>query len=125
MAQWSLTDYSTGAAVEWSFPVNPNKFQHPQRLANVRQITSSSPQGGTIVFQGRDNPRKLSFSGLVNSETFYNELSAELYKYYPLELTDDQGSSWTILVENVTFERIRRALNQWRYDYSVTAIVLD
>jgi hypothetical protein len=83
----------------------------------------TSPQGGLVTFQGRDNPVRLQFSGIVNSETFYNELRTQLDKYYPLELTDDQGSSWSVIIESYDMERLNRALNLWRYDYNVTALV--
>lgn len=66
----------------------------------------------------------MNFSGLVNTQTFYNELRTELDKYYPLEVTDDQGQSWYVIVESYQFTRLRRALNQWRYDYDVQCLVV-
>jgi len=83
-----------------------------------------STTGNTIVFQGADKPRMLKFGGIVNSATFYDELREQLDKWYTLRLTDDQDGSWDIVIKTYTFKRIRRALNQHRFDYEVTAIVL-
>lgn len=124
MAKWTITDYSTGSGVTWTFPVNPNSFQPPNRAANLKQQELTSPQGGLVTFQGRDRPQRMNFSGLVNTQTFYNELRTELDKYYPLEVTDDQGQSWYVIVESYQFTRLRRALNQWRYDYDVQCLVV-
>lgn len=124
MAQWSLTDYSSGTASEYVFPVNPNQFKAPGREATFKNETATSPTGGTILFQGRDGTRKLSFGGAVNSEAFFNSLSTQLDKYNALVLEDDQGSTWNIVVQSYTMVRVRRALNQWRYDYEVSAIIV-
>lgn len=124
MVQWKITDSSTGTPVDWTFPVNPVSFTHPPREASISDTQAVSPTGGAILFQGRDKVVRLSFEGLVNSETFYNELRTELGKWYPVVLTDDQGSSWSVVFEKSTFKRIKRVQNQWRYDYTVNAIVV-
>lgn len=124
MAQWKITDSSTGSPVDWIFPVNPLVFSPPPREPSISDTQAVSPTGGAILFQGRDKVVKLSFEGLVNSETFYNELVAELAKWYPVVLTDDQGSSWSIVFGKSTFKRVKRVQNQWRYDYTVNAIVV-
>lgn len=124
MAKWTITDSSTGSDVVWTFPVNPNAFKHPGRSATIKSEMAVSPTGGVILFQGRDNVTQLSFSGIVNSETFYNELKTQLDKWYTLLLTDDQGSTWDIVITSYSMTRVKRALNQWRYDYEVTAKVI-
>ena len=124
MAKWKITDYSTGSASVWTFPVNPNEATHPGRKAALKQEMATAPTGGTILFQGRDSTREVSFSGIVNSETFYTELSAQLDKYNALEITDDQGSTWNVVIKSYQMKRVRRALNQWRYDYEVKAIIV-
>lgn len=124
MAQWKLTDSSTGSPSDYVFPINPISFDHPGRTANFSAETTVGNIGGAILFQGRDKVPELSFSGLVNSETFYTELRAELDKWYTLLLTDDQGASWNILVSSYSFKRKKSAINQHRYDYTVTCKVL-
>ena len=124
MAKWTITDYSTGTESVWTFPVNPNTFKAPGRKSTTKQEMATASSGGTILFQGRDGTREISFAGVINSETFYNELSAQLDKYNALRITDDQGQSWDVVIKSYQMTRIRRALNQWRYDYEVKAIIV-
>lgn len=119
---WTLTDYSTGSPVVFQFPINPNEFSPPPRQANIQTELGTAPNAAPILFQGRDTITRGSFSGLVNTETFYLNLKSWLDKWYVLELTDDQGRQWDILVTQYEFSRVRRASNQWRFDYSVDYI---
>lgn len=123
MAQWTLTDNSTGSPVVLTFDINPNKFDPPGRNANISSELSTAPNGTTILFQGRDKVRRATFEGVVNSETFYNDLDTWKDKHYPMELADDQGNTWTILIEQWKWTRIRRR-NPWRFDYTAQVIVL-
>ncbi len=124
MAQWKITDSSTGTPVDWTFPINPISFTHPPREASISETQAVSPTGGAILFQGRDKVVQLSFEGLTNTQTFYNELNAELAKWYPVVLTDDQGNTWSIVFSKSSFKRVKRATNHWRFDYTVNAIVV-
>lgn len=124
MAQWTITDFSTGAPVEWAFPINPNTFEHPGRSATFVEEATVGSVGGTIIFQGRDSVPILSFTGVVTSQQFYEDLRAQLDKWYDLLLTDDQGNSWTVIVQTYSFTRKKSAINHHRYDYNVTCKVL-
>lgn len=124
MAQWKITDSSSGSPVDWTFPINPSSFDHPPREPSHTLMQSVAPSGGAIIFQGRDKVTSLSFEGIVNTETFYNELRAEVEKWYPVLLTDDQGSSWSVVFGKTSFKRRKRGSNNWLFDYTVNAIVV-
>ena len=124
MAQWKITDNSTGTPVDYTFIINPNAFTPPPREASISSTQAVSPTGGALLFQGRDKVVRLQFDGLVHTETFYNSLRTQLAKWYPVDLTDDQGNSWSVVFEKSTFKRVKRATNHWRFDYTVTAIVV-
>ena len=123
MAQWTLTDDSTGSPVVMTFDWNPTEFTHPGRKSSLLTQLVSAPNGGIVVFQGRDKPRELSFSGAVGTQSFYDKLDIEKDKHYPLTLTDDQGNTWVILFQTFSWKRIKRR-NPWRFDYTATALVL-
>lgn len=123
MSQWTLTDNSTGSPVVFTFDWNPFEFDRPGRQSTVVSELVSAPNGGVVVFQGRDKPRELSFKGAVATESFYNGLDAEKDKFYPLILTDDEGTQWTILWLTWTWTRVKRR-NPWRFDYQAKARVL-
>jgi hypothetical protein len=119
---WTLTDNSTGSPVVLTFPINPNEFTAPARSANIKEEIGIAPNGVPVLFQGRDAPKRGSFSGAITSEAQYNDWQTWMNKWYPMTLTDDQSQTWDILITNFSLQRLRRAINQWRYDYSVEFI---
>jgi len=124
MARWKLTDYSTGSPVELTFSINPISFTPPGRTANLQTESTTAPNGQPIVFQGYDKNKRLSFSGLVYSQSAYNDLDTWKDKRNVLELTDDQGQTWNVLFSSWNWTRKKSALNQWRFDYNAEAIVM-
>jgi hypothetical protein len=123
MVQWKLTDNSSGSPVVLTFDINPSEFDHPGRRSNILSQLVTAPNGGIVVFQGRDHPRELTFKGAVLTQTFYDSLDLWKDKHYPLTLTDDQGNVWTILFQTWTWQRIKRR-NPWRFDYTAKALIL-
>lgn len=123
MAQWSLTDNSTGSPVVLSFEWNPIKVDTPGRSSSMTTEQATAPGGAVIFFQGRDNPQMIRFEGGVGSETFYDDLNIWKDKFYPLVLTDDQGSSWNVIFKSWSWDRVKRR-NPWRYNYTAEMYVL-
>ncbi len=124
MAQWTITDQSTGTAVDWTFPLNPYEFDPPGRDASFTDMATTGSVGSTVVFQGRDKVPTLSFTGTITSATFYSELRAELDKWYDVVLTDDQGAEWNVIFQSYSMKRIKSAKNQHRYTYTATARII-
>lgn len=123
MAQWKLTDFSSGVGVDLVFEWNPNKFDPPGRSSNITAEVTTAPNGTTLIFQGRDKLRRSTFEGAVGSQAFYTDLNTWKDKHYPLVLTDDQLNTWDILIEEWKWVRIKRR-NPWRFDYTAQVIVL-
>lgn len=119
MAQWTLTDNSTGSPVVFTFPVNPNEFSPPGRSATIGTTLGTAPNAIAILMQGRDQIRSGSFSGAVLTQAFFNNLQTEVDKIYPLELADDQGTTFDILITGIKWERIRRHNHPFRHDYTI------
>jgi hypothetical protein len=125
MAQWKLTDYSTGSAVEYTFPVNPREFTHPDISATVKNDQTVATSGSVIMFMGRRPVPTIQFGGSIRTEQQYDDLNTWMSKWNALELTDDQGSTWTIIITKYQPKRVKTANNQWRYNYTVDASVMD
>lgn len=118
MAQWILTDNSSGSPVNLVFNINPISFSHPGREAQLTTEYSTAPTGTTIVFQGKDKIQTGSFEGAIITQAFYNEINTWARKPYALVLTDDQGNTWDILITNLKLTRVKRR-NPWRFDYAI------
>ena len=121
---WTLTDNSTGSPTTYTFSVNPNSFKPPRRQARITQQTTVGSAGGVIVFQGRDQIPRGTMSGVVTSQSDYQALKAEFEKWYPLDLTDDLGNTWTVLFVSVDWTREKRKLNPWHFTYNVEFLVV-
>ena len=122
MPQWTLTDNSTGSPVVFTFDINPREYTPPGRKGRFQTQTTVASGGQAVLFQGRDEVPSGSFTGAVRTQSFYNGIDAEAAKWYPLVLTDDQGTTWDIIITNINWTRLKRATNQWRYDYTIEFI---
>lgn len=125
MAQWTLTDYSTGSPVVFTFPINPNQFTHPNKTAKIKSEQTVATTGSVVLFMGRPEMPKLSFKGVIRTEQFYNDMVTWTDKWNPLELADDEGTTWSIVISDFRPERLKSATNQWRFSYTVDALVVE
>lgn len=124
MAQWTLTDVSTGTPEVYTFPINPTTFEVPGRRASITQVSRTSPGSSPVFFQGHDEAVRGRFGGAITTQAMYGDLKTWTNKWYPLVLTDDEASSWNILIVDYTVARLHRAINRWRYDYQIEFIEL-
>lgn len=121
---WTLVDNSTGSPETFSFPINPNSFDPPNRRANIVEEMTTAGSGGVVLFQGRDTVRRGSMSGAVRDSSFFTDLETWSQKWYPLVLTDDLDQSWNIIITEVTWKRVKRQSHPYRFDYTINFIVL-
>lgn len=119
MAAWTLTDNSTGTPEVLTFSINPNKFDPPGYAPNVSQHQATAPGSPAIVFTGRMSQPNGKFAGIIHTQAWYGDADEWFTKWYPMVLTDDEGSSWNILITGYEKTRLKRAINRWRYDYTV------
>lgn len=120
---WTLVDNSGVTTDTLVFEVNPNEFEPPNRRMNVSTMNTTA--GARVIFGGGEGHPSGSMSGLVNSAQFYADLQTWFNKWWPLTLTDDLGNSWDILIQDVSWTRVRRAIYPHRYDYSVRFLSLS
>lgn len=121
---WTLTDNSSGIPEVFSFPMNPNSFDPPNRRANITEELTVAANGAVVLFQGRDQVRRGSMAGAVRGATFFTDLNTWASKWYPLVLTDDLTQSWTIIITELTWKRLHRSVEPNRYDYTIEFIVV-
>jgi hypothetical protein len=107
------------------FEINPNAGGTPTYERTISYQSTLAPDGPTLVFAGRNQPLKISFSGVILTETEYDDMIEWFQKNYPIQLTDDLGREMIILITKFEPKRIRMASRQWRHDYSVEATILE
>lgn len=124
LVQWKLTDNSFAIPVELVFEINPKEHEPPDHEKNITQERAVASNGQPILMQGPDNVPKGSFTGIINSQSFHDNLNAWVRKFYPLTLTDDLGNVYIIHISKYKETRLRRALHPHRYDYTVDYMVV-
>ncbi len=119
MAQWTLTDNSTGSPEVLNFPLNPNQFDPPGYKPNIQQEQATAPGSPVVVFLGRMRAAPGSFSGIIHTAAWLAVADIWFTKWYPMALADDEGRTWNILITNYDKKRLKRAINRDRHDYTV------
>lgn len=109
------------------FPVNPNAMSTPHAPRSLSVITTAPRVGGPSV-QGRvvelnAEPYEWQFSGYVRTEDHHDQLRAWTRKVNRLVLTDHFEREWSIRMVALDLDEKRpRALQPWRFDYTIKAI---
>lgn len=122
---WTLVDYTKTPPEVWEMPINPSGFDEPVRQPNVSNEVTVAPDGQVIFFQGQDNPATGSFDGVIRTKEQKEAVKDWFGRRWPLELTDDQGNVWQILVTKLTLPRTHKASTDYYYRYSVEFLVVQ
>lgn len=123
LVRWRF--YDPGTLETYTFAINPNDGGTPTREKQFQYQSTAAPNGKTLVFEGRDQPQKISFSGTLTDESQYTALNTWFDHVNQILLTDDLGREFYIVIETLTMTRKRNATTPWKHDYSVTATIVD
>lgn len=110
---------------EYTFDINPNDGGTPERRKTITYENTAAPGGKTLVFEGRDEPETISFSGTILEEEQYNALVSWFDKRHQIRVTDDLNRQQWIYITQFSARRRRSYQHPWKHDYDVQATVLD
>lgn len=120
---WVLRDPIT--LEEYEFEVNPNDGGSLQYQKNIGYTVTTAPNGKVIMYEGRDEAKTTTVSGVILSQDQYEEMIEWFSKRYQVELEDDLGRIMSIYITSFEPKRVRSARVPWRHDYSLTFTILD
>lgn len=123
VAKWNLFDPNTNET--YVFEVNPNEGGTPGITKKIEYQAPTSPAGPLVMFEGRDDPRKLEFSGVILSQTQLADMLTWFNKRYKLRLTDDLGRQFWVYLTTFEPTRERRVSHPWKHNYKATAAVVQ
>lgn len=115
-----LTDSTTA-----TFEINPNDGGSPTYEKNVTSTSTLAPGGKTLLSEGSEKQKEISFSGIVLNSTMYDFMVTWFTKKHQIRLTDDLGRVMMIYITKFEPKRIRRASHPYYHTYTVTAQILD
>jgi len=116
---WTFYD----GVVTYSLPVNPQEASMP---TNNKVLTFQATCSGTqIIFQGKPETKKISFSGVILEEEQYLSFRDWFLKRKQVQVTDDLGLKYWIYLKSFSPTRNRNNTYDWYMSYSAEGIVLD
>lgn len=123
VVRWTV--YDPDLDDTWTFPTNPNAGAQPQYAKKITQQTTLAPDGKVLLFEGRDDAKTITFSGVILTEAHYLKMVEWYGKRRQLQLTDELGQvSWVYLTK-FSPKRKHAVSHPWRMDYDAECIVID
>lgn len=123
VVRWIFDDLTDSSS--YTFPINPSEGGSPQYKKSINTQNTAAPDGKTLVFEGRDAPQTLSFSGTILDEAQYNAMVLWFNKRHQIKVTDDLGREFMVYITDFEPKRVRAVQHPWKHSYTVNYIVLD
>lgn len=121
--RWDFFDPSTSQTYE--FEINPNAGGSPSYEHNYQYVNTAAPDGKVLVYEGRDSPKKLNFSGTLLTQTHFEAFVTWWSKKHQITVTDDLNRTFTILIDKFTPRREKASRSPWKHSYEVEATIVD
>lgn len=109
----------------YTFEVNPDEGGSPTMAKTVTYQNTAAPDGKTLVFEGRDQPPMIRFSGKILTEDQYDAMMEWFSKRHQIEMTDDLERSYWVYITSFNPTRIRARSHPWKHSYEVEATIVD
>ena len=105
------------------FEINPSEGGSPKYEKQISE--SSTTDGTTVLFEGRDATKNASFSGVVLTQDQYNAMIEWFNKRYLIDYTDDLGRTFTIYITKFDPKRERAIHSPWKHSYTVDYVIVS
>lgn len=123
VVRWTLHD--PVADEDFTFPFNPNEGGTPAVAKKISYQASASPDGTVVIFEGRRDPQRLEFNGVILEQAHLDALTTWFNKRNKVTLTDDLGRVYTVYLTEFNASRVRRGSRPYYHTYSAVAVVVE
>ena len=129
---WTFTDPVTSEIYRWE--VNPredagsnaiNRTVGYSSMAGMHRGANGEDRMDTILFESNVQQQTFSYTGAVYTSQQYAIMEDWCSRDYPLQLTDDLGRSWLVMVTQFTPARLRSRQSPYKHSYTFSGIVLE
>lgn len=107
----------------YEFAINPLNATMPSPRKTITKEKTTI--GRPIIFQGRDIPPTMSFSGTILTEAHLNEMRRWTLKENQVSIRDDLQRQYWVYITNFSPTRNYHATYPWRHEFQCEATVLD
>lgn len=124
VVRWVFHDPSN-ATPDHTFAFNPADFTGPSYEKSFVYQATAAPEGRTLVFEGRDTPKKITWNGTVYTQAEYEAMVLWWGKRNQIEITDDLGRTYSVITETFNPKRRKAYHFPWCHDYEASATIVD
>ena len=82
-------------------------------------------QISNVAFGGFKTLERMNYAGRVYTKQQYDDLKEWAEKDYPLQITDDLLRTYLVMIEDVTFSRVRSLPSPYKHTYEFRALILE
>lgn len=123
VVRWTFHD--PVAVQTYTFEINPREGGTPQYEKQLQYQNTTAPDGKTLIFEGLDEPKKITFSGAIVWETQMDAFVEWFNKRRVITVEDDLGREFQIYITSFKPERRNSTTHPWRHNYTIEATLLD
>ncbi len=125
--RWHFQNPVTGE--DWSHPINPNAMTSPHRPREVVTTAGAGPHGsfesGLLTRVPPPQPKQWEFSGVIRTESHYQDLDRWAHMETPIYITDHLDRTWEVVIETfVPEDRQPTYRVPWRYRYTMRCLLM-
>ncbi len=123
VVKWNFYDPVT--LETYTFDINPAEGGSPALNKTITYKNTSAPDGKTLVFQGRNQPQVMEFSGTILNQSQYDAMIEWFNKVHQIKITDDLSREYWIVIESFDPKRERASHYPYKHSYTVRATIVD
>ena len=123
VVKWTFFDPTVPET--YTFAVNPNEGGTPERAKTVTFQATAAPDGKMLLFEGREEPRRISISGVILDQAQLNTFETWYGKRHQIRLTDDLGRQYWVYMTRFSATRNRRRSHPWHHSYNMELTIVD
>jgi len=109
----------------YELPVNPDSASTPAPFSPKKLSFQPTCAGAQVIYEGRAEPKKISFSGVILTEAQYNSFRTWVNKNKQIRITDDLGQKFWVYLKSFSPTRRSDTVYDWLMDYTAEGFVLD
>lgn len=121
--RWTFTDPVDSTVTQ--FDINPKSGGSLALTKNITSHPTVAVGGGIILFEGNQPVQEISFSGIIRTQQAFLDLVATFDKRHQIQLSDDLGRTFMIMITKFDPKRVRAVTAPWKHTYDVTATIVD
>lgn len=105
--------------------INPSSMEEIARVKTLKYANTTGPNGQTVLVEGADQQKTITWTGHIMTEEQLDTLSAIFELRETSTFTDDLGRQYEVYITDFTPKRVYSPFDPWHHTYTMGMIVLS